>query len=134
MGGNRTPALRSGDPLTGHTGWVKAVAAVPLPDGRTLLATGGSDETVRLWDPATGTPVRDPLTGHTDWVWAVAAVPLPDGRTLLATGSRDETVRLWDPATGAGLKRLAVDTVVRALSPLGVGRLAVALDDGASLA
>lgn len=62
-------------PLTGHTNWGAAVAAVPLPDGRTLLATT-SDETVRLWDPITGTPVGDPLTGHTDGVTAVAAVPL----------------------------------------------------------
>jgi len=85
-------------PLTGHTNWGAAVAAVPLPDGRTLLATT-SDETVRLWDPITGTPVGDPLTGHTD---AVTAVPLPDGRTLLATTSNDRTVRLWDPVTADG--------------------------------
>jgi len=77
------------------------VAAVALPDGRTLLATTSDDETVRLWDPVTGTPVGDPLTGHTDGVTAVAAVPLPDGRTLLATTSDDETVRLWDPITAA---------------------------------
>jgi WD40 repeat protein len=103
---------------------------VPLPDGRTLLATGSIDQWVRLWDPTTRTPVGDLLTRHTGRVSAVAAVPLPDGRTLLATGSQDGTVRLWDPASGAGLKRLPVDAAVRALSPLGEGRLAVALDDG----
>ena len=37
-------------------------------DGQLLLASGSWDETVRLWDPATGTPVGDPLTGHTDGV------------------------------------------------------------------
>ena len=85
-----------------------AVAAVPLPDGRTLLATGSDERTVQLWDPATGTPVGDPLTGHTKSVLAVAAVLLPDGRTLLATGSgRDATVRLWDPATGTPCRRPA---------------------------
>jgi WD40 repeat protein len=61
---------------------------------------------VRLWDPATGTPVGEPLTGHTDRVEAVCAVPVPGGRTLLATASWDETVRLWDPATGEELIRL----------------------------
>ena len=40
--------------------WCMAVAAVPLPDGRMLLASASGDETVRLWDPATGTPVGDP--------------------------------------------------------------------------
>jgi hypothetical protein len=89
-----------GEPLTGHTSWVRAVASVVLPDGRTLLATGSADRTVRLWDPSTGHPVGEPLTGHTGPVNAVASVALPDGRTLLATGSADRTVRLWDPSTG----------------------------------
>ena len=123
--GHRPPV---GDPLTGHTGAVDAVAAVPLPDGRPC------------WPPAATTgrcgcgtrppaPGGDPLTGHTGWVAAVAR-SLPGRATLLATGSDDQTVRLWDPASGAGLKRLPVDAVVQALSPLGEGRLAVALDDG----
>jgi WD40 repeat protein len=35
--------------MTGHSSPVRAVAAEPDLDGRTLLATGGSDGTVRLW-------------------------------------------------------------------------------------
>ena len=62
------------------------------PDG-TRLATGSDDETVRIWDPATGQTTAT-LTGHTDWVTAVAWSP--DG-TCLATASDDKTVRIWDP-------------------------------------
>ena len=116
--------------LQGHTSAVTAVAAVPLPDGRVLLASGSFDETVRLWDPATGTPAGGPLQGHTGWVNAVAAVPLPDGRVLLASGSLDATVRLWDPATGtpAGNPLQGHTSLVNAVAavPLPDGRVLLA--------
>ena len=66
------------------------------PDG-TRIVSGSDDNTVRLWDAATGQPIGQPLTGHTDAVYSVAFSP--DG-TRIASGSRDNTVRLWDAATG----------------------------------
>jgi hypothetical protein len=44
-------------PLTGHTSHVTAVAF--SPDGK-LLASGSGDETVRIWDVATGKQAMDP--------------------------------------------------------------------------
>ncbi|MFZ0157775.1 MAG: hypothetical protein WAL50_01990 [Kineosporiaceae bacterium] len=116
-------------PLAGHTDWVTGVAAVPLPDGRVLLATTSADETVRLWDPVTATPVGDPLTGHTSTVTAVAAVPLPDGRVLLATtGGDDRTVRLWDPVTGETRRRWFLGRPALCVASAG-GRIFVGTSD-----
>jgi WD40 repeat protein len=39
--------------LTGRTRDGFALAAVPMPDGEILLATGSSDGTVQLWDART---------------------------------------------------------------------------------
>ena len=64
------------------------------PDGR-ILASGGMDKTVRLWDVAAAHTIST-LTGHTAPVSSVGFSQ--DGR-ILASGSQDKTVRLWDVAT-----------------------------------
>ena len=96
--GTRPPATACA-PSPATTGRVFGVAF--SPDGR-LLATASSDETARLWDPATGDCLRT-LTGHDSSVGGVAFSP--DGR-LLATAGSDGTARLWDPATGDCLRTL----------------------------
>jgi WD40 repeat protein len=95
-----------GRPLTGRTGTgstgpTNTVTSVAFsPDGR-MLASGGLDSTVRLWevtDPSHPSPLGRPLIGHTGAVLTVAFGP--DGQTL-ASGSSDTTVRLWDVADSA---------------------------------
>jgi WD40 repeat protein len=79
--------------LEGHASQVRALAFAS--DGRTL-ASGGADNTVRLWDVATGKE-RARCKGHEGRVMAVAYSP--DG-AWLATASEDKTVKLWHAATG----------------------------------
>src|SRR5207237_565989 len=63
---------------------------------------GGHDNTVRVWDAATGEPVGQPLTGHSEVVGAVA-VGQAGGREVIVSGGWDGTVRVWDAATGEPL-------------------------------
>ncbi|KAJ7875740.1 hypothetical protein B0H14DRAFT_3859392 [Mycena olivaceomarginata] len=67
------------------------------PDG-TRIASGSDDNTIRVWDAATGQQVGDPLAGHTGSVNSVAFSP--DG-TCIASGSWTTTIRVWDAADGA---------------------------------
>ena len=76
-----------GQPLTGHPGWVAAVAVGALPDGTPVIVSGGGgDGTVRVWRLADGAPVGQPLTGHAAGVYAVAVGALPDGTPVIVSG------------------------------------------------
>jgi hypothetical protein len=87
--------------LVAQLGHSSAITSVAIsPDGQQVL-TGGSDETARLWEAASGKELRRFL-GHTGWVKSVAFSP--DGQQVL-TGSWDKTARLWEAASGKELRR-----------------------------
>lgn len=72
------------------------VHAVAVNGAGHLLAAGGADRAVRLWDitdPHTPRRVGEPLAGPTARVTTLGFHPV---RPLLAVGSADKKVRLWD--------------------------------------
>ncbi|MDY7231368.1 AAA-like domain-containing protein [Hyalangium rubrum] len=109
-----------------HKGRVFAVAFSP---DSSLLATGSSDTTARLWDASSGKALA--ILSHQGAVNAVAFGP--DG-SRLATGSDDHTARLWQAYPGKPLAILAHDQSVSAVafSPDG-SRLATSDDKTARL-
>ncbi len=109
--------------LAAHRGGVKALAA--SPDGR-WLASGGTDEIIRVWDLAKGTVARE-LAGHTNAITGLAFGP--DG--ALYSVSDDHTTRRWAPgATAAEVLATLTDSLnAVALSPDGKS-LAVGCETG----
>jgi WD40 repeat protein len=77
------------------------ISALAVSPDRRLLATGGVDGVVRVWD------LRNPwqpvlattLTGHTSEIRALA---FANDNGKLATVAEDGTVRLWDPRDPRG--------------------------------
>ncbi len=78
-----------------HPGGATTIAFAP--DGK-RLATSGYDGAVRLWDAATGLPVRK-LEGARGTVWTLDYAP--DGDRLAAAGE-DGRVTLWKLRAGTG--------------------------------
>lgn len=72
----------AGPPLVGHTGRVWAAATGTL-DGRSIVATGSDDRTLRVWDASTGQQIGQYAFPASVWNVAVA----PDGRLVAAFGS-----------------------------------------------
>lgn len=93
------PTGREIGKLTGHG---RAVGKVAFSRDGKLLATGGTDNTIKIWDLAAKREVAT-LTGHAANIESLDFHP--DGR-LLASAGEDGSTFLWDTKTGEHLLTL----------------------------
>lgn len=89
------------DALVSATGEGGINSVAFSPDGK-VLASGGWDDTLRLWDVESGKQLRK-IDAHKAMVGRVMFSP--NGKILASRGGLDGTVRLWDPTTGAPLNK-----------------------------
>lgn len=116
--------LGSGGPNSNSNPNAKgSIYALAMNAAGTLLAAGGADHLLRLWDPRTCGKVAK-LRSHTDYVRCLAVSG--DGTHVLS-GASDGTVKLWDVGMqrcvqtykvgvgcwGLGLREDGVDEEVR---------------------
>jgi WD40 repeat protein len=123
-----------------HAKWIRGVFA--SSNGK-LIASVADDMVCRLWDAATGSPVRE-LRGHAERTpngfgsMLYAAVFSPDGK-YLATGDKVGKIKVWEVATGKEVAELEApvmytwDPVQRLHSIGGIRALAFS-PDGKTLA
>ncbi|ETO08468.1 hypothetical protein RFI_28918, partial [Reticulomyxa filosa] len=81
----------------GHTSSVHGIDYSTL-DGRQLLCSGSSDNTVRVWDIETNTQIQL-FDGHSSSVLSVKFSPYhyhTKNRNVICSSSYDYTVRFWD--------------------------------------
>jgi WD40 repeat protein len=106
------PSRKSAGQLQGHTG--RGFALAISPDGR-WLASGGADQTIRIWNFATLKEERQ-LHGHRGGVKALGFSP--DSQTLVS-GGHDGTIRFWDVVAPPPIANLTNVPGTFAISPEG---------------
>lgn len=88
--GNSLQELRpDANSLDSHNGYVCAVEF--SLDGK-ILASGGADRRIRLWNTDTGKIIYT-FDGHLESITAIQF--MPNGKILVSTGA-DRTIRFWD--------------------------------------
>jgi WD40 repeat protein len=83
--------------LIGHVGIVEELVLI----GCDLLASCGSDYTVRIWNLTTYT-IKFNLPGHSNVVFGLKLVSCD----ILASGSQDYTIKLWNISSGGLVRTL----------------------------
>jgi WD40 repeat protein len=87
-----------------QSGHHQTVYALAISPDKRLLASGGTDNVIIIWDAARGIQLYS-LRGHSQWVFSLSFNPQGN---LLASGSADGTVSIWDVFRGVRVDELSI--------------------------
>ncbi|MGD2184727.1 MAG: caspase family protein [Desulfobacterales bacterium] len=83
-----------------QSGHIRMVTAVAFHPNAGYILSGGKDNTLRLWETASGREIRV-FKGHRS---SITAVAFSSDGTRALSGSRDYTLRMWDVASGKEMR------------------------------
>lgn len=92
--------------LTIKNAHTTVVSSVSFSEKASILASGGYDKMVRLWDVSTGKHI-DTLAGHE---YAVLKVEFSPKGDILVSGGSDGIIFYWDVKTGNPIRTIAAHT------------------------
>lgn len=103
-GGGQKLCIDAGDDEAGSLSSKEKGSVYALAATNNVLASGGPESTVRVWDARTGKRITK-LVGHTDNIRDVLVSG--DGSTIM-TASSDRTVKVWSTVAGRCLYTLTM--------------------------
>lgn len=98
-GGGKKLEIEVGDEDKSEKGSVYALSV-----SRTMLASGGPESIVRLWDPRSGKRVTK-FVGHTD---NIRDILINENGDTIMTASSDQTVKVWSVTAGRCMHTLTM--------------------------
>ena len=102
---SRKEALRCiGHKYDAHSSHINQMPIGWSADGKTLVSSDFNDQTIRLWDAATGKQ-RRAINAKQDLLTSV--VLSPDGKIVAAGGFKNGAIHLWSADTGKELRSIA---------------------------
>jgi WD40 repeat protein len=86
-----------------QSGHHQAIFALAISPDKRLLASGGTDNVIIIWDIAQGKQLYS-LKEHSQWVFSLSF----SSNGLLASGSADGFVRVWDVSRGVKVDEFSI--------------------------